>query len=275
MAAVRTAMGFALAFVLAAGGCSPRRGPDAAESASWMAMGTVAKTSAKGGGELRTAEVKAVFARLEQLLSAHDPKSELSRLAPLPDAEVLARCSPEVRPCYAAAFRLRDETGGAFNPRWRGTNTLDLGAIAKGFAVDEAARQGAGGGETPLLVDLGGNLKAVRGTWLAGVRDPDDPGGVSATFALSNGMACATSGTYARGRHIRDGRTGAAAETGVASVTVIHPDSAMLADGLSTTLFILGRERGEAFLRARHPEARAIWRMRGETPPAADGEERP
>ena len=46
---------------------------------------------------------------------------------------------------------------------------------------------------------------------------------------------------------------------GVYSVTVIHPKSAMLADGLSTTLFILGREKGEEFLKNHYPEARAVW----------------
>jgi len=48
----------------------------------------------------------------------------------------------------------------------------------------------------------------------------------------------------------------------VASVTVVHPSSAMLADGLSTTLFVLGRERGTAFLKAHYPEAAAYWVMR-------------
>jgi thiamine biosynthesis lipoprotein ApbE len=48
----------------------------------------------------------------------------------------------------------------------------------------------------------------------------------------------------------------------VLSVTVVHPTSAMLADGLSTVMFIFGREKGEAFLKSRHPEARAVWVMK-------------
>lgn len=241
-------------FVVTAALCA-FAGTDARE---WIAMGTVARVSAKDGGVADCTAARETFARLEKLLSAHDKRSELSRLAPLADDAVLARCAPETRACYAAAFRFRDETDGLFNPRWRGTNTLDLGAIAKGFAVDAAAARHPAAGK-PLLIDLGGNLKAVRGVWKTGVRDPRNPGAWVAAFALSNGMACATSGAYARGEHIRDGRTGAAARTDVASVTVIHPSSAMLADALSTTLFLLGEEKGEAFLRARHPEARAIW----------------
>ena len=133
-----------------------------------------------------------------------------------------------------------------------------------GFAVDLAAERlsRAEGVQRSLLIDLGGNLKVVRGTWRTGIRDPSRPDGIVRTLTLTNGMACATSGEYARGKHIRDGRTGVPVTNDVASVTVVHPTSAMLADGLSTTLFVLGRERGTAFLAAHYPEATAYWVMR-------------
>ena len=38
----------------------------------------------------------------------------------------------------------------------------------------------------------------------------------------------------------------------------------MLADGLSTVMFILGRDKGEAFLKSRYPDAKAIWTMNNE-----------
>jgi len=201
--------------------------------------------------------VSNTFARIEKLLNAHDPESELSRLAPLSDDEILAKCSGYVRPCYAAAFRLRNQTGGVFNPRWKGPKTMDLGAIAKGFAVDKAIEGWVGCDVKSywrILVDLGGNLRAA-GTkgWKVGIAGSDE------TLMLTNGMACATSGEYFRGAHIKDGRTGASVSSGVYSVTVVHPTSAMLADGLSTTLFIMGREKGEAFLKKFYPEARAYW----------------
>ena len=146
-------------------------------------------------------------------------------------------------------------SGGAFNPRWRGPKTLDLGAIAKGFAVDVASglEIGNGRGEAVLL-DLGGNLKSIRGEWKVGIAGSD------VVLTLTNGMACATSAEYYRGKHIYDGRTGQAVSNGVTSVTVVHPTSAMLADGLSTTLFVFGKEEGERFLKANFPEARAYWR---------------
>ena len=211
-----------------------------------------------GARAMRAADdVRRVFTEVERLLNAHDGTSELRRLEKSSDAEIVASCEPSVRACYEAAFKLRDETARLFNPRWKGEGTMDLGAIAKGWAVDLAADAVQRAGKGRLLIDLGGNLKAVRGDWLVGIAGTDE------TIALKEGMACATSAEYYRGKHIRDGRTGGEATNGVWSVTVVHPHSATLADGLSTVMFLMGRAKGEAFLKARHPEARAIWKENG------------
>ena len=81
--------------------------------------------------------------------------------------------------------------------------------------------------------------------------DPNG-GGFAAVVDLHEGEALATSATYYRGSHIYDGRTGLAVSNGVASVTVLCR-SAMWADGLSTTLFILGPEAGRAFVEEKCP----------------------
>ena len=97
-----------------------------------------------------------------------------------------------------------------------------------------------------MLIDLGGNVKALRGDWRTGVKDPNG-GRFAAVVELREGEALATSATYYRGSHIYDGRTGLAVSNGVASVTVLCR-SAMWADGLSTTLFVLGPDDGRAFV---------------------------
>ena len=237
-------------------GCSKPK----AERVEWPVMGTVAAVQYNDNRDVPLWDVapnctKWAFAEVERLLNVHDPKSEVCRLAVLPERDVLMRCDVRMRPCYEAAFRLMRESGGAFNPRWQGTDHLDLGAIAKGFAVDFASeafsdlKRKSG---WRMLIDLGGNLKAVKGDWTVGIKDGE-------SFVLREGESCATSARYYRGDHIKDGRTGANVTNGVYSVTVIHPKSAMLADGLSTTLFILGREKGEEFLRKFYPEARTVW----------------
>lgn len=226
-------------------GCGCARTP--VERLEWTTMGTVAAVQTRGSAPEESAlavrTVKEAFTRVEKLLNAHNPDSELSRLAPLPESEVLARCDAEMRPCYDAAFRLAHETGGAFNPRWRGTNTLDLGGIAKGFALDLAAARLV---ELPLkgdvLLDLGGNLRVVRGDWETGVLGADGSR-VVCTIRLRPGESLATSAEYFRGKHIYDGRTRAPVANGVSAVTV-RATSAMAADGLSTAVFVLGPEEG-------------------------------
>ena len=232
------------------------------ERVEWPVMGTIAAVQTRGATPEETAEVvrtvKDEFARVEKLLNAHDPNSELSRLAPLPEAEILKRCDKDVRECYEMAFDLMRKSGGAFNPRWRGTNTFDLGAIAKGFAVDRAALVVGSVDGADRLLDLGGNLFAVRGQWNTGIA------GTEEVFPLLEGFALATSAEYYRGKHIYDGRTGQTVSNGVVSVTVQVGGSAMEADGLSTTLFVLGPKEGRRFLDEKWKKVgvQAVWFMK-------------
>jgi thiamine biosynthesis lipoprotein len=239
-------------------GCGRRQGIERIE---WTVMGTVAAVQWRSSdmtaaeGRRAAGRVRKVFMEVDALLSRHNPQSELCRLQALPDGEIVKRCEPSVRKCYEAAFRLRDETGGAFDPRWRGEGTLDLGAIAKGYAVDlavEKLREKFPNGPE-MLVDLGGNLKSVSGEWTIGLH------GGGETFVLKPGEAVATSGEYFRGKHIKNARTGGDVEKPVYSVSVICPESAMMADALSTVMFIFGREKGEAFMRKNYPSGRVIW----------------
>ena len=110
----------------------------------------------------------------------------------------------------------------------------------------------------------------MRGDWRTGVRNPFGDG-YAAVITLTDGESVATSGNYerfverdgVRHSHILDGRTGEPV-TGVAGVTVVTPPAlgATLADGLSTTLFVLGPKDGARFLREHAKEygaAQALW----------------
>lgn len=126
--------------------------------------------------------------------------------------------------------------------------TLDLGAVAKGLAVDAAARE-----LQPFrnfAIDAGGDLflsgRNRRGEpWCAGIRHPGIRGGMVDRIRVSDRAVC-TSGAYERGRHILDPRRGEAAQ-GVASATVVAP-GAMLADALATAAFVLDPQDGMALL---------------------------
>ena len=221
----------------------------------WTAMGTVAGLTFRGDAPDREAVrglVQARYERLESLLSAWDADSELSRLSREGGTNWIGRVSAEVKECYRVAMLLAERSDGAFNPQigtrmrelgfssGRSFADFDLGAIAKGFAVDAAWQDVTRRfGEPDLLIDLGGSLRVVGGKWRTGVRNPFDQG-YAATIML-----------------IIDGRTGEPV-TGMAGVTVVAP-TAMLADGLSTTLFVLGPEAGERFLAKWHRDVLALW----------------
>lgn len=128
---------------------------------------------------------------------------------------------------------------------------IDLGGIAKGYAVDEAARSLRADGVTDALVDLTGNMVALghpadADHWRIGIRDPRDRMRYFARLHLDPGQAISTSGKYEQfvsqdGRtygHIINPRTGWPAE-GLISVTVIGR-TALDCDAWDTPLFVLG-----------------------------------
>ncbi len=128
---------------------------------------------------------------------------------------------------------------------------LDLGAVAKGLAIDLAAREL--GRFSDFCIEAGGDLyarghNAVGAPWQIGIQHPRSNGLLARTLAVTDAAVC-TSGDYERpapegvgGHHVLDARKGHSPDE-VASVTVVAP-TAMMADGLSTAAMILGRERG-------------------------------
>ncbi len=138
---------------------------------------------------------------------------------------------------------------------------IDLGGIAKGYASDRVAAVLAESGVTCALVSLGGNIK-VLGTnpqgqsWRIAIRDPQDESAYAGIVQVVD-KAVVTSGGYERcfeqgGKryhHILDPENGMPANGGLLSVTIVC-ESGMLADALSTALFVMGEADACAFWRA-------------------------
>ena len=141
---------------------------------------------------------------------------------------------------------------------------LDVGAVAKGYAGDLLAEAVRTNDISSALLDLGQSTIVAIGTkpggkpWRIGIRDPAGESYL-AVVELTD-MSLGTSGGYQRYFeedgvvywHILDPDTAAPARSGLASVTVVAP-SALLCDGLSTALFVMGLEEGAQFRRD-HPE---------------------
>jgi thiamine biosynthesis lipoprotein len=140
---------------------------------------------------------------------------------------------------------------------------VDLSTTAKGYGVDIVAELIEANGFSNYLVEIGGEmrLKGFKHTgelWAIAIEKPilDHSGehrGVQ-QIVIPKDNAVATAGDYRnyfeadgqRFSHIIDPATGKPINHNLVSVTVVHPSS-MTADGLSTTLMVMGTEQGMAF----------------------------
>jgi FAD:protein FMN transferase len=175
---------------------------------------------------------------VDATFSTYRADSAISRL----DAGTLALgdAAPQVRDVLERCEGLRERTGGCFDVRACGA--LDPSAFVKGWAVEAVAAMLCEAGARNLCVHAGGDVR-VRGErapgqpWRVGLQHPRRRDRVAAVLCARD-LAVATSGSYERGSHVLDPRTGRAPE-GVASVTVLGPDLGT-ADAYATAAFAMG-----------------------------------
>lgn len=137
---------------------------------------------------------------------------------------------------------------------------IDFGAIAKGYTSSKVIKMFKDAGVKSAIINLGGNVQTL-GTkpngekWRVGIQHPEISDGYLGIIDIED-KAVITSGGYERffeegGKkyhHIIDPRTGSPAESGIESATIVADDGT-LADGLSTSLFIMGKEKAIKFWR--------------------------
>lgn len=151
---------------------------------------------------------------------------------------------------------------------------LDLGGIAKGYAVDRAVDALRRRGIEQAIVNVGGDLYALGsaddgGPWRIGVRSPADPDRLAGTLEVRD-AAVATSGDYVqyfvhgarRYHHLLDPTTGAPRLTATHSVTVLA-DTCLAADAAATAMFGMAPERADRLLRSRAPGGRVVGTIEG------------
>lgn len=130
---------------------------------------------------------------------------------------------------------------------------VDLGGIAKGYAVDCAVKKLKELGIESCLINAGGQVYCLGDKfgrpWNVAVRNPRNNNEIVASLQITD-MAVATSGDYEqyfmhgnkRYSHILNPKTGYPADTNVISATVIAPEGAS-ADALATAALVLGKEK--------------------------------
>ena len=138
--------------------------------------------------------------------------------------------------------------------------TIDLGAIAKGYIADEMKAYLEENGVKSAVINLGGNILCVGGLpggrpFKIGLQKPYATHTETVAALKITGMSVVSSGVYERHfiqdginyHHILDPRTGYPYENGLVQVSIISPRS-IDGDGLSTTCFALGLEKGRELI---------------------------
>ncbi len=136
---------------------------------------------------------------------------------------------------------------------------IDLGGIAKGFTSSRIMEIFKKDGVTCGMVSLGGNVhllgtKQDGSEWRVGIQDPDSERNIMLGVLEADDCAVITSGAYERNfekdgvtyHHIIDPATGKPSNSGLISVTIVSKDGT-LADGLSTSLFVMGKDKAIAY----------------------------
>lgn len=193
---------------------------------------------------VRPAALDHAFAYLREIderFSPYKPESEVSRLIRAELAE--ADCSPELREILSLCDEVRQTSDGYFDIRaHRPDGRPDPTGLVKGWALENAGRILEAAGARNYCINGGGDIVA-RGEaapgqpWRVGIRHPLIADALATVVAV-NHSAVATSGTYERGEHIRDPRTGRS-PAGVLSVSIVGP-SLTYADAYATAAFAMG-----------------------------------
>jgi thiamine biosynthesis lipoprotein len=165
-----------------------------------------------------------------------------------PSAEQLAQALPEID-YHHVRIDPQNSTLRFLHPGVR----IDLGGIAKGYAVDRCVAILKAAGVESAMVNAGGDTRVVgkhwKQPWMVGIRDPRHAEGMVTMLPLQD-AAISTSGDYerfferdgVRYHHILNPETGTSS-SGVRSVSIIG-NAATTTDALSTGVFVMGVDAG-------------------------------
>ena len=237
---------------------------DETESSTENAPGHEA--SAQTEAETQTEAAADALSSSEHLISHVPTKAEIEALLPLVDSSKVIY-NPETK-------KLTLPSGVQ----------IDFGGIAKGYTsqkvMDIFQKHHLTGG----LADLGGNIQVTGNKpdgspWRVGIEDPADTSALLGILTLSEDSTVITSGGYERylvdqdGKrypHIIDPSTGYPVKNDLSSVSIICKDGA-LADGLSTSLCVMGKEKAISFWKAHSDQFEMVLFDTDQTITISDG----
>lgn len=235
----------------------------------------VAQVNANGGGTI-SEETGYLLSRALALYESTDGAFDIAvypimdawgfttRDYTVPDAETIA----ELLTLTDASLVSYDADAGTVSFGMDGMQ-IDLGGIAKGYTSSLIMDLFEENGVESGLVSLGGNVQALNvkpdgSLWRVAVQSPEEDGTFLGILEIED-CAVITSGGYERYfeedgatyHHIIDPETGYPADNGLVSVTIVSDDGT-LADGLSTSLYIMGPDEAIAYWRANSDAFEAV-----------------
>ena len=180
------------------------------------------------------------FTHIDEMFSTYKTTSEISAInnSDQPRGE----WSEEMNMIFLLAEETKQATGGYFDIK-KPDGTYDPSGIVKGWAIWNAAKLLEKRGFENFYVDAGGDIQPQGhdgngGKWSVGIKNPWNANeNVKIVYVTTEGVA--TSGTYIRGEHIYNPKTGAAANE-IVSLTVIGPNI-YEADRFATAAFAMGK----------------------------------
>lgn len=146
------------------------------------------------------------------------------------------------------------------------SGSLDFGGIVKGYSLDKIKEILEKNGVNEAIINLGGNILVLgKRNFNIGVKNPRGEG-IVYTFEVNGGSFISTSGDYEnffikdgkRYHHIIDPKTGKPSTSGLIGVSVVS-ESGIDGDALSTTLFILGKEKGKEIIKSNFKNIKVLF----------------
>ena len=193
-------------------------------------------------------EVIDFFENVDLLFSPFISRSEVAKLRR--NEMKIEDCDPLVQEVWNLCLVSRKLTEGAFDP-WAVKGGFDPSGYVKGWAADKAIEILKSHGATSIQVNAAGDISVTGGfeggPWKIGIRHPEDAETIVKVFEITDG-AIATSGTYEKGSHIIDPKTGVIA-IGARSATVAGPDGG-ICEALATALIVAGKDGAHWFTKA-------------------------
>lgn len=190
------------------------------------------------------AVIDSAFARLHAIDAAYSTYKPDSLISQLNRGKLLPADYPlELRLILQEAERFKRRTSGYFDIK-RPDGSIDPSGLVKGWAIAQVAQLIQHSGFDDYFVDAGGDVQTGGVNqdgqpWRVGIRHPRQTHKYAKLLDLS-GVAVATSGTYERGQHIYNPKTGQPVSD-IVSLSVVGPN-VYEADLHATTAFAMGRQ---------------------------------